>query len=63
MADRALVLAAMASTGLSARALAAAVDVNERTMRRWLDNARPLTGPARIALRALVRDPSLLLGD
>lgn len=61
MADRALILAALDATGLSARQLAFAMGVNDRTMRRWLDNAQPLEGPTRLAFRALVRDPSLIL--
>lgn len=61
MADRALILAAIKATGLTQRALAEAIGVNERTMRRWLDNAQPLEGPTRLAFRALVRNPSLLL--
>lgn len=69
MTDRALLEAAMGSTGLSARALAGVLAVNEATVRRWLmserkPSARAMPGPARQLCRVLAMEPSvaLLLG-
>lgn len=66
--DAALIAAAMQATGLSARALARVLAVDEVTVRRWLippPHGRPLKGPARQLLRVLVEWPeaALLLGD
>jgi DNA-binding transcriptional regulator YiaG len=59
--DRDLIHAAMESTGLSARALAGVLAVDERTVRRWLAGERPMPGPAIQLCRALAHDPSLVL--
>lgn len=61
MTDRDLIHAAMESTGLSARALSRVLDVDERTVRRWLAGDRPMPGPARQLCRALATEPSLTL--
>jgi DNA-binding transcriptional regulator YiaG len=57
---RALIRAAMAATGLSARSLARVLAVNERTVRRWLAG-EDMPGPAVQLCRALAHDPSLVL--
>jgi DNA-binding transcriptional regulator YiaG len=62
IADRDLIHAAMESTGLSARALARALEVDERTVRRWIAGDREMPGPARQLCRVLVADPSVALG-
>lgn len=59
--DRELLTGAMTSTGLSARALARVLDVDERTVRRWIEGAREMPGPARQLCRALALEPSLVL--
>lgn len=61
MTDRDLIQAAMASTGLSARALSHVLDCDERTIRRWLAGERPMPGPARQLLRILALEPALAL--
>lgn len=66
MTDRALIEAAMASTGLSARSLAVVLAVNESTVRRWLmraevDSARHMPGPARQLCRLIAMEPSVVL--
>lgn len=66
MTDRALIEAAMTSTGLSARALSHVLAVDESTLRRWLmpptnASARSMPGPARQLCRLLAHEPSLVL--
>lgn len=57
-AERDLLGAALAATQLSARRLAVAFDVNERTLRRWQEG-QALPGPVRQLCRLLVRHPQL----
>jgi DNA-binding transcriptional regulator YiaG len=59
--DRDLIRAAMERTGLSARALAALCDVDERTMRRWQAEESPMPGSARQLLRVLVAEPQRVM--
>lgn len=61
MTDPDLIRAAIEATGLSARSLARFMDVNERTVRRWLDGSQDMSGPARLLLRVLVMEPHLVL--
>lgn len=52
--------AALTATGLSQLALAEAIGVDGRTVRRWLAGA-PLPGPVDRLCRLLASDPSLVL--
>jgi DNA-binding transcriptional regulator YiaG len=45
--------AAIAALGMSQRQAAAALEVDERTARRWALGERPIPGPARVALRCM----------
>ena len=51
---------AIAASGLSARAFAAFLEVDERTVRRWLAEEREIPGPVRVICRAIIRDPSIV---
>lgn len=51
---------AIAATGLSDRAFAALIDVDERTVRRWLADDREIPGTVRVVCRAILRDPSII---
>jgi DNA-binding transcriptional regulator YiaG len=50
----------MEATGLSARSLARVLDVDERTVRRWLAGDREIPGPALQLLRLLTAKPKLV---
>lgn len=52
--------AAIRLSGLSARAFAAFVEVDERTVRRWLAGDRDVPGPVLVICRAILRDPSVV---
>lgn len=60
MTIAALVAQTMKATGLSARALARILEIDERTMRRWQSGHREMPGPARQLCRLLVNDPALV---
>ena len=45
--------AAMAGLGLNRRETAAALEVDEATVGRWLAGTRAIPGPARVALRCM----------
>lgn len=51
--------AALAALGLSQLAAAKALDVDERTVRRWACGERAIPGPVRVALRCMTRLRSL----
>lgn len=61
MTDRELLTEAMTRTGLSARALSALVDRNERTVRRWLDGSQVIDGTSRNLLRVTCEAPQLVM--
>lgn len=56
---RLLLVAAIATTGLSQVAIAAVLSVDARTVRKWLAGDRAIPGPAVQLCRALVHDPGL----
>jgi DNA-binding transcriptional regulator YiaG len=45
--------AAIAALGMSQRAAATALEVDERTVRKWALGERAVPGPARVALRCM----------
>ena len=45
---------AVAALGLSQRAAALALEVDERTVRKWALGERAVPGPARVALRCML---------
>jgi DNA-binding transcriptional regulator YiaG len=47
--------AAIAALGLSQRAAALALEVDERTVRKWALGERAIPGPVRVALRCMAR--------
>jgi DNA-binding transcriptional regulator YiaG len=49
--------AALAALGLSQVAAASALEVDERTVRRWTAGERAIPGPVRVALRLMARTP------
>lgn len=49
--------AALAALGLSQVAAASALEVDERTVRRWIAGERAIPGPARVALRLMAAPP------
>jgi DNA-binding transcriptional regulator YiaG len=51
---------AIAASGLSARSFAALLEVDERTVRRWLAGEREVPGPVAVIARAIVRDPRVV---
>lgn len=51
---------AIAASGLSARAFAGFLEVDERTVRRWLAEDRAIPGPVRVICRAIMRDPRVV---
>lgn len=51
---------AIAVSGLSARSFAALLEVDERTVRKWLAGDRGLHGPALVICRAIIRDPRVV---
>jgi len=54
-----VLLDAMEATGYSARRFARVLDVDERTVRRWLAGDRGVPGPVRQFCRALLLAPGL----
>lgn len=58
--SREIVASAIAASGLSARSFAAFLEVDERTVRRWLAGERDVPGPVRVICRAIVADPSVV---
>jgi DNA-binding transcriptional regulator YiaG len=44
---------AIAALGMSQRAAATALEVDERTVRKWALGERTIPGPARVALRCM----------
>jgi hypothetical protein len=60
--DPDLLRAAIEAAGLPARRFAVEVlDVDERTVRRWLADEREMPGPVRRICRAVVRRPRLAM--
>jgi DNA-binding transcriptional regulator YiaG len=57
----ALLRQAIDSTTGSARAFAGAIGVDERTIRRWLAEERPIPGPVVTLCRILCDRPALLI--
>lgn len=51
---------AIAASGLSARSFAAFLEVDERTVRRWIAGEREVPGPVRVICRAIIRDPAIV---
>lgn len=51
---------AIAASGLSARSFAALLEVDERTVRRWLAGDRAIPGPVLMIARAIIRDPRIV---
>jgi DNA-binding transcriptional regulator YiaG len=51
---------AIAASGLSARSFAALLEVDERTVRRWLSGDREIPGPVLVICRAILRDPGVV---
>lgn len=51
---------AIAASGLSARAFAGFLEVDERTVRRWIADEREVPGPVRVICAAIIRDPSVV---
>lgn len=49
--------AARAALGLTQAALAAAMEVDTRTVRRWEAGDREIPGPARVLLRLMLATP------
>ncbi len=56
-----LLASAMRATGLTARALAKAIDVAPAVVSRWQSGNRQPRGPARALLRVLAREPEAAL--
>ncbi len=55
--------AAIAALGLNQRAAAVALDVDERTVRKWALGERAVPGPAKVALRCMGRLRACGCGD
>lgn len=51
---------AIAASGLSARAFAGFLEVDERTVRKWLAEDRRVPGPVLVICRAILRDPRVI---
>lgn len=51
---------AIAVSGLSARSFAALLEVDERTVRRWIGEEREIPGPVLVIARAIIRDPRVV---
>lgn len=51
---------AIMASGLSARSFAALLEVDERTVRRWVNEQRDVPGPVLVIARAIIRDPALV---
>lgn len=51
---------AIAASGLSARAFAALIEVDERTVRRWKADEREIPGPVIVICRAILRNPAIV---
>lgn len=51
---------AIAASGLSARAFAALIRVDERTVRRWKAEEREIPGPVLVICAAIIRDPRIV---
>jgi len=60
MSDAALLRHAIGASGLSARAFAGLIEVDERTVRYWLAEERHIPGPVRVLCRAILRNPALV---
>jgi len=58
--DTALLRQAIGVSGLSARAFAALLEVDERSVRKWLGEERRVPGTVRVVCRAIVRDPAIV---
>lgn len=58
--DSAALRQAIAASGLSARAFAALLKVDERTVRKWLAEDRRIPGPIAVLCRAIIRNPALV---
>lgn len=59
MLDADLLRDAIAASGLSARGFAALLDVDERTVRRWLAGERSVPGTVGVVCRAVIADPRI----
>ena len=60
MSDPELLTRAIEASGHSARNFAIAVlDVDERTVRRWLAGDRALPGPVKVICAAILAEPSV----
>lgn len=55
--------AEIAALGMNQREAAAALEVDERTVRKWCLGERAVPGPARIALRCMARLRACSCGD
>lgn len=51
---------AIAVSGLSARSFAAFLEVDERTVRRWLGDEREMPGPVAVICKAILREPGIM---
>lgn len=51
---------AIAASGLSSRSFAMLLEVDERTVRRWVNGDRTVPGPVLVIARAIIRDPALV---
>lgn len=51
---------AIAASGLSRRGFAGLLAVDERTMRRWVNEAIDVPGPVRVIAAAIIRNPALI---
>lgn len=60
MSEATLLRNAIALSGLSARSFAALLEVDERTVRRWIGEEREVPGPVRVLCRAIIRDPAIV---
>jgi DNA-binding transcriptional regulator YiaG len=60
MTDAELLRDAIRLSGLSARAFAGLLKVDERTVRKWLAEDRRVPGPIIVICRAIIRNPALV---
>lgn len=60
MSNAELLRQAIAASGLSARAFAGFLEVDERAVRYWLADERGVPGPVRVICRAIIRDPAVV---
>lgn len=61
MTPRDILREAITATGLSDRAFARVLAVDERTVRRWIAVDREIPGPAVQLCRAIIAEPSIVL--